>query len=166
MEFQQIIEKRKSIRTYADTPISQDVLNHILQVGELAPTSRNLKPCTFHLIQDREVLQKLSKAKKAGAAFAADAAAAIVVAADSERADTWIEDSSIAMTYMMLAAEEQNLGCCWVQVHLRKDENDRDAEENVREILGLPERFRVVGVLVLGNTVDEQHVKKTGRLGL
>lgn len=44
----------------------------------------------------------------------ADAATAIVVADDSETADTWIEDSSIAMTYMMLAAEEQNLGCCWV----------------------------------------------------
>ncbi len=154
MEFQQIIEKRKSIRTYADTPISQEILDHILQVGELAPTSRNLKPCTFHLIQDREVLQKLSKAKKAGAAFAADAAAAIVVAADSEKADTWIEDSSIAMTYMMLAAEEQNLGCCWVQTHLRKDERGFDAEENVREILGLPEKYRVVGFLALGNIQD------------
>ena len=31
MEFQQIIEKRKSVRTYADTPIPQDVLDHILQ---------------------------------------------------------------------------------------------------------------------------------------
>ena len=151
MEFQQIIEKRKSVRTYADTPIPQEILDHILQVGELAPTSRNLKPCTFHLVQDREVLQKLSKAKKAGAAFAADAAAAIVVTADSEKADTWIEDSAIAMTYMMLAAEEQNLGCCWVQTHLRKDAQGLDAEENVREILGLSEKYRVVGFLALGN---------------
>ncbi len=152
MEFQQLIEKRKSIRTYADTPVPQDVLDHILQVGELAPTSRDLKPCTFHLVHDREVLQKLSKAKKAGAAFAADAAAAIVVTADSEKADTWIEDSSIAMTYMMLAAEEQNLGCCWVQIHLRTDAQGLDAEANVREILGLPEKYRVVGFLALGNT--------------
>ena len=151
MEFQQIIEKRKSIRTYADTPISQDVLNHILQVGELAPTSRNLKPCTFHLIQNSEILQRLSKAKKAGAAFAADAGAAIVVTADSEKADTWIEDSSIAMTYMMLAAEEQNLGCCWVQIHLRTDAQGLDAEENVREILSLPGKYRVVGFLAIGS---------------
>ncbi len=155
MEFQQIIKKRKSIRTYADTPISQEILDHILQVGELAPTSRNRKPCTFHLIQDKGTLQRLSKAKNAGAVFTADAAAAIVVAADSEKADTWIEDSSIALTYMMLAAEEQNLGCCWVQMHLRKDENGRDAEENVRELLGLPERFRVVGFLALGNNHDQ-----------
>ncbi len=159
MEFQQIIEKRKSIRTYADTPVPQEILNHILQVGELAPTSRNLKPCTFHLVQDREVLQKLSKAKKAGAAFAADAAAAIVVAADSEKADTWIEDSSIAMTYMMIAAEEQNLGCCWVQVHLRRDADGRDAEENVREILGLSENYRVVGFLALGNITNNTGVQ-------
>ena len=151
MEFQQIIEKRKSVRTYADTPIPQEILNHILQVGELAPTSRNLKPCTFHPVQDREVLQKLSKAKKAGATFAADAGAAIVVTADSEKADTWIEDSSIAMTYMMLAAEEQNLGCCWVQIHLRTDAQGLDAEENVREILSLPGKYRVVGFLAIGS---------------
>ncbi len=53
-----------------------------------------------------------------------------------------------------LAAEEQNLGCCWVQVHLRKDADGRDAEENVREILGLPEQFRVVGFLALGNITN------------
>lgn len=159
MEFQQLIEKRKSIRTYADTPIPQEVLDHILQVGELAPTSQNLKPCTFHLVQDRQVLQKLSKSKKAGAAFAADAAAAIVVAADSEKADTWIEDSSIAMTYMMLAAEEQNLGCCWVQIHLRTNADGRDAEENVREILGLPEQYRVVGFLAMGNIANNTDIE-------
>ena len=159
MEFQQIIKKRKSVRTYADTPIPQETLDHILQVGELAPTSRNLKPCTFHPVQDREVLQKLSRAKRTGAAFAADAAAAIVVAADSEKADTWIEDSSIAMTYMMLAAEEQNLGCCWVQIHLRTDAQGLDAEENVREILGLPEKYRVVGFLALGNIANNADIQ-------
>ncbi len=77
-----------------------------------------------------------------------------MVTADSEKANTWIEDSSIAMTYMMLAAEEQNLGCCWVQTHLRKDADGRDTEENVREILSLPGKYRVVGFLVLGNIQD------------
>ena len=106
-------------------------------------------------IQDKETLRRLSKAKKAGAAFAADAGAAIVVAADSEKADTWIEDSSIALTYMMLAAEEQDLGCCWVQMHMRTSENGRDAEENVREILGFQERFRIVGLLAIGRKEDQ-----------
>ena len=155
MEFQALIQKRKSVRRYADKPIPQDMLDYILQAGGLAPTSRNLRPCTFHLIQDKETLRRLSKAKKAGAAFIADAGAAIVVAADSEKADTWIEDSSIALTYMMLAAEEQDLGCCWVQMHMRTSENGRDAEENVREILGLQERFRIVGLLAIGCKEDQ-----------
>ncbi|MBQ8011806.1 MAG: nitroreductase family protein, partial [Oscillospiraceae bacterium] len=63
----------------------------------------------------------------------------------------WIEDSSIAMTYTMLAAEEQNLGCCWVQIHLRTDAQGLDAEENVREILSLPGKYRVVGFLAIGS---------------
>lgn len=155
MEFQALIQKRKSVRRYADKPIPQDMLDYILQAGDLAPTSRNLRPCTFHLVQDKETLRRLSKAKKAGAAFAADAGAAIVVAADSEKADTWIEDSSIALTYMMLAAEEQDLGCCWVQMHMRTSEDGRDAEENVREILGLTERFRIVGLLAIGCREDQ-----------
>ena len=154
MEFQALIQKRKSVRRYADKPIPQDILDYILQAGDLAPTSRNLRPCTFHLIQDKETLRRLSRAKKAGAAFAADAGAAIVVVADSEKADTWIEDSSIALTYMMLAAEEQDLGCCWVQMHMRASEDGRDAEENVREILGLQERFRIVGLLAIGCKED------------
>ena len=154
MEFQALIQKRKSVRRYADKPIPQDILDYILQAGDLAPTSRNLRPCTCHLIQDKETLRRLSRAKKAGAAFAADAGAAIVVVADSEKADTWIEDSSIALTYMMLAAEEQDLGCCWVQMHMRASEDGRDAEENVREILGLQERFRIVGLLAIGCKED------------
>lgn len=150
MEFQTIIQKRKSVRKFADKPVPQELLEYILHTGELAPTSRNLRPCSFYLIKDKETLMRLSKAKKAGASFTADAGAAVVVAADSEKADTWIEDSSIAMTYMMLAAEEKELGCCWVQMHMRASEDGRDAEENVRELLGLSERFRIVGFLAIG----------------
>lgn len=47
-------------------------------------------------------------------------------------------------------------------MHLRKDEQDLDSEENVRGILRLPEKYRVVGVLVLGNTSGEKHEKKDG----
>lgn len=156
MEFRRIIEKRKSVRSFSGKPVARDTLDYILSAGSLAPTSRNRRPCTFHLIEDKETLWKLSCAKQAGAAFAADAAAAVVVAADSEKADTWIEDSSIALTYMMLAAEEQELGCCWVQLHLRFSADGRDAQAYAREILGLPQNFRIVGFLALGYRKEEE----------
>ena len=153
MELLDIMRSRKSVRNYADTPIPQGKLDKILEAASLAPTSRNRKPCTFIPVTERTTLEQLSTAKNAGAAFTAKAGAAIVVAADSEISDTWVEDSSIAMTYMMLIVEELGLGCCWVQMHLRFDAAGVSAEERVREILELPERYRVVGFLALGEKI-------------
>ncbi|MBQ9695043.1 MAG: nitroreductase family protein [Oscillospiraceae bacterium] len=156
MDLLPIMRSRKSVRTYTDQPITQEQIDALLQAAALAPTSRNRKPCKFYVITDRVQLEALSKAKQAGAAFTAGANAAIVTAADSELSDTWIEDSSIAMTYMMLEAEALGLGCCWVQMHLRFDADGNRAEENVRELLNLPERFRIVGFLALGNRIIER----------
>lgn len=150
MDLTKLMRQRRSVRTYADVPIPEEQLDVILQAGMLAPTSRNRKPCTFHIITDKTMLECLSRAKHSGASFTAQAGAAVIVAADSKKSDTWVEDSAIAMTYMMLAAEAQALGCCWVQIHLRTDAEGGSAEERVRELLGLSENFRIVGFLTLG----------------
>lgn len=141
---------RRSIRQYADTPIPEETLRGILTACLLAPTSRNLKPCRFTVVRDKTVLEALSHAKAAGGAFLKDAGAAVVVSADAELADTWIEDCSIALTCMHLAAAEAGLGSCWIQIHLRRDREGAEAEGNVRRVLGLEDRFRTVGILALG----------------
>lgn len=142
--------QRHSIRRYADEAIPEEKLEKILEAGRLAPTSMNRKPCVFCLVKDRETLEALASAKSAGAAMLASAGAAIVVFGDSNKADTWIEDSSIALTYMHLMATDQGVGSCWVQMHMRKDANGGDAEDNVRRIMSAPDSYRVVGVLSLG----------------
>ena len=144
------IRSRHSTRIYRNGPIAADVLEKILEAGRLAPSSRNLKPCRLITTEDRETLAKLAQAKKAGGAFLSKAAAAITVTASENISDTWIEDCSIAMSYMQLAAEELNVGSCWVQIHLRKDADGNDAEDNVRRILGLSADMRIVGILSLG----------------
>ena len=141
---------RRSVRQYADAPIPEETLREILTSGLLAPTSRNLKPCRFTVVRDKSVLKALSHAKAAGGAFLKDAGAAVVVSADAEKADTWIEDCSIALTCMHLAAAEAGLGSCWIQIHLRRDREGGEAEEDVRRILGLENRLRTVGILALG----------------
>ena len=150
MKLMDIILKRRSIRKYKNDPIPEDKLDLILQAGLLAPTSKNRKPCEFVVVRNREVLDKLSKAKTGGAEMLAGCNTAVVVIADSEKADTWIEDSSIALTYMDLMAAEQGIGSCWCQIHLRFCADGRDAESVVRGILSLPEKYRIVGILSLG----------------
>ena len=128
MELMDTMLERRSIRQYTDESIPADKLKRILQAGLIAPTSMNRKPCELIVVQDKAMLQKLSQVKEYGSAMIADCHTAIVVIASEQKADTWIEDSSIALSYMSLAATDLGIGNCWCQIHLRKTSEGQDAE--------------------------------------
>ena len=150
MDFTDILLKRKSVREFSDEDITKEQLNKILEAGLLAPTSRNLKPCNFLVVSNKDTLKELSEVKEHGSQFLADANKAIVVVADSLLADTWIEDSSIALGYMHLMAASIDVDSCWIQIRLRKSCDGEDAEKLVRDIVKIDDFYRVVGILALG----------------
>ena len=156
MELIEIMRRRRSIRKYTGEAVPEEKLQKVLQAGLLAPTSRGKRPWEFYVVKEKETLEKLSRAKWHGSALIAGCDTAIVVFADSELSDAWVEDSSIALAYMDLMASSQGLGSCWVQMHMRKDENGRDSEEIVRQIMGVEEPFRIVGILALGLPAEEK----------
>lgn len=145
--------KRRSTRTFTDEPVTKEELGKILQAALLAPTSMNRKPCNFMVVNRKETLEELSKCKDHGADLIANANKAIVVLADTMIADTWCEDSSIALTYMHLMTTELDLGSCWVQVHLR-NRDGKNSEEIVRDILKVDSHYRIVGILAIGHSDD------------
>lgn len=149
MELMDVMFNRRSSRKFTGEPIKKAELDMILQAALLAPTSMNRKPCNFMVVERPETLEKLSKAKNHGAELIGGANKAIVVLADTMIADTWCEDSSIALTYMHLMATDLGLGSCWVQIHLR-DKDGVDAEEVVRDILKVDDHYRIVGIMALG----------------
>lgn len=151
MELFDVMLKRRSTRRFSEKNISKQDLDKILQAALLAPTSMNRKPCNFMVVERKETLNQLADCKDHGASLLAGANKAIVVIADTLIADTWIEDSSIALTYMHLMATELNLGSCWVQIHLRSKDG-QDSEELVRNILKIDSHYRIVGILALGHS--------------
>lgn len=153
MELMDVFLNRRSTRKFNGEKITKDELDNILQAGLLAPTSMNRKPCNFMVVENREILTKLSKAKDHGAELIDGADKAIVVLVDTLIADTWCEDSSIALTYMHLMATELGVGSCWVQIHLRKKDGVY-AEEVVRDILKVDDHYRISGILALGHSDD------------
>jgi len=153
MELIDVMLKRRSTRKFNDDPVTREELDKILQAALLAPTSMNRKPCNFMVIERKETLTDLANSKDHGAGLIDGADKAIVVVADTMVADTWIEDSSIALTYMHLMATELGLGSCWVQIHLRS-KNGKDSEEIVRDILKIDDHYRVVGIMALGHSDD------------
>lgn len=150
MELIDVMFKRRSSRKFTGEPVTKEELEKILQSALLAPTSMNRKPCNFLVVERPETLKLLAKAKNHGAELLAGANKAIVVLADTFLADTWCEDSSIALTYMHLMATDLGLGSCWVQIHLR-DRDGVDAEEVVRDIVKVDSQYRIVGILALGH---------------
>ena len=151
MELIDVMLERRSTRKFNGQPVTKSELEKILEAALLAPTSMNRKPCNFMVVERKETLEELSKSKDHGADLIKGADKAIVVVGDSMIADTWIEDSSIALTYMHLMATELGLGSCWVQIHLRSKDG-RDAEEVVRDILKIDDHYRIVGIMALGHS--------------
>jgi nitroreductase len=78
------------------------------------------------------------------------AALGIVVIADPAVCDVWIEDCSIASTYIQLAAESLGLSSCWIQVRLREHREGVTAAQRIRELLNIPETKDVLSIIALG----------------
>ena len=150
MEFEDLIFKRRSVRKFTDEEVTKDQLDSILKAGLLAPTAMNRKPCNFLIVSNKKTLVELSEVKEYGSKFLAGADKAIVVTASTLDADTWIEDSSIALSFMHLMAANIGVGSCWIQMHLRKSSDGEDSEKLVRDIVKIDDHYRIVGILALG----------------
>ena len=110
----------------------------------------------FVVVDEPDVLAKLATAKAHGASLVANAPLAIVVVADTSKSDVWVEDASIATTLIMLEAENQGLGACWVQMHLRGTEDGVSATENLRKLLNLKPEHEVLAVVAIGYKAEEK----------
>lgn len=154
-DFNSLLFERHSIRKYKDQPIEGETVKHILEAGLLAPSSKSARPWQFVVVEDRDMLQKLSQCKPFGAKPIAGASFAIAVCADPEKSDVFVEDCSVAASFMQLQAAALGVGSCWIQIRNREDANGEPAQDVVQSLLGIPPSLQVVMVLTFGIS-DEQ----------
>jgi nitroreductase len=148
--FLSLLKNRRSIRKYQQKEIEKSKIEKLLKAALLSPSSRAIYPCEFIFITNKVLLTKLSQSKMHGSAFLANAPLGIVVIADSNKSDVWIEDASIAATFIILAAEAVSLGSCWIQIRKRKHSETIDSEEYIRNILSIPDNRRVLSIVGIG----------------
>ena len=144
------MRSRRSVRRYTDEKISDADLKQIVTAALLAPSGHSKYPCEFIVVKNRELLDKMSRCRKAVAKMLTEASAAIVVVADKDKSDTFVEDSCIAMMNMELLATSLGIGNCWIQVRNRAAEDDSSSEEFLRGLLNFPENFACQAILSLG----------------
>ncbi len=65
----EVLLKRRSIRKFAEQPVSEEALQQVLQAALLAPSSRGRNPWAFIVVEDKDTLQQLGKCRHPQQAF-------------------------------------------------------------------------------------------------
>lgn len=164
MNFHDLAVKRRSIRRYTDEPVSPEDLKLILEAALMSPTSKGARSWTFTVVDDKQMLEHLSHCRTSGAGPVAGCAVAIVVATDQTKSDPWIEDASIAATFIQLQATDLGLGSCWIQVRGRYGGDDLSAEEYVQDAIGLPENIVPECIVTIGHPAEERKPQNIEKL--
>jgi nitroreductase len=145
-----MLRNRRSIRKFSNRDLEKEKVDIILKSALLSPSSRSIRPWEFITVTDMDMLQKLSLCREHGSVFLSGAKLAIVVVANPDKSDVWIEDASIASIIIQLAAQSLGLGSCWIQVRQRFHNKEKSAEEYVRELLQIPEKYCVESIIAIG----------------
>lgn len=154
MDFLGVVEKRHSVRKFADKPVEKELIDTIIRIAETAPSSKNTRSSAFMIIEDRDTIAAISEMRDSGSSFVKDAPAVIVVMGDESKTDLWVDNCAISTTFIQLAATAMELGSCWVHVNgrprSRTDMSAGNAEDYLRELLGVKDGIRILCVVALG----------------
>ena len=148
--FMSLIQKRRSIRKFIQRPVEDEKMDLLVEAALRAPSSMGNMPWSFFIVKDRDLLEELSRAKSHGSSFLRNAPLGILICADSEKSDVWIEDASIASTFIFLMAESLGLGACWIQLRRRNHSDEITSEAYVTELLKIPSNLNVLSIIALG----------------
>lgn len=146
--------QRHSIRRYTDQPVSPDDVKTILEAALLAPTSKSARPWEFIVLEDKAVLEKLAEFKPHGTMPVKNCAFAVVVCANPERSDVFVEDSSIAAMFMHIQAADLGIGSCWIQVRNRETADGEPSQNYIKELLDIPDVLQVECVVTFGYSAE------------
>ncbi len=145
------IKSRRSIRKYKSDMIPQDRLEKIIEAGTYAATGMGKQSPIIIAVTNKELRDKLSamNAKIMGVEIDPfyGAQVVLIVLADKAR-PTYIYDGSLVMGNLMLEAEAQGIGSCWI--HRAKEEFESEEGKELLRSLGIEGDYEGIGHCILG----------------
>ena len=158
MDFKETVFSRKSIRSFLDKPIPQDVLADMLEAARLSPSTQNRQPWRFIIIQNQDRIKQMSvNCGLIGLAnfFVRSAPCIIIACADTDKdikingQEYYLVDTAIAFQQMMLMAWNHGIGSCWLGAF---------SEKKLRNWLDLPKSWRIVALSPFGYPAEKQSI--------
>ncbi|MEW6229344.1 MAG: nitroreductase family protein [Bacillota bacterium] len=149
------IRQRRSVRAYKAQEVPADKLERILEAARLAPSASNRQMWKFVVVRDPEKRRLLAEAAN-GQSFVGEAP--VVIAGVALRTShvmscevpSYAVDLAIAMEHIALAAAGEGLGTCWIGAF---------SQPKARQILGVPDQYKIVALMPLGYPADSPRPK-------
>jgi nitroreductase len=156
------IMKRRSGRAFTNKPISDEMLNSILEAGRWAPSCMNSQAWNFVVLRDKEILTKAHEMVSKGNAYAKAAPVMVLVAAKEDGGCSahglpyFMMDVGLAVENMLLQA---------VHLGLMGHPTAGWNEDGLKEVTGIPDKYRIVTVVFFGyegdfDKLDERNQEK------
>lgn len=150
MDFEKIITDRYSVRKFKNEHLPQDVIDKILDMGHKAPTGCNYQPQRILVLNTDESIEKLRECTKCHF----NAPTAMLVCYNKD--ESWKRpydgamsagvDADIVATYLMLAAQNEGVGACWV-MHFKP--------QAIKEHFNIPDNIESAALLVMGYPAED-----------
>ena len=115
MNLEQIIDKRHSVRSYADQPVEKEEIEKICQAGLHSPSARNRQPYRVIIVDQPDLIKKIAKTNDKINFWLQEAPLIFVICVkmNSEGRDrNKFIDAGIMLQNMMLMATALGLGTC------------------------------------------------------
>jgi nitroreductase len=149
-----ILRNRSYRRFQQEVPVPMELLREMVDAARLSSSARNMQPLKYMLFNDPKECARIFPAlawagylkEWPGPGEGERPAAYMVQLADLELATDWWCDDGIAIQSMLLTAVEKGFGGCIIGSVQR---------EKLRQLLEIPERYRILQVLALGKPAEE-----------
>ena len=142
---------RRSVKKYLSQPVEEEKLEAVLEAGTYAATGMGKQSPVIVVVQKPELIAKLSKMNAAVMGTTSDpfygAPTVLIVLADPERG-TYVEDGSLVMGNLMLAAHAVGVDSCWIR--RAKEEFASPEGKALLKEWGLSENYVGIGHCILG----------------
>jgi len=141
MDFDKLVKKRKSVRSYLDKPLENEKIKQIIDAARQAPSSCNEQLWHFIIITDQKIKEKL--VKEAGTAtIIKNAPAAAAVYYHMKNEELGWQSAAAAIMSVLFKATDMEVGSLWLSAVGKRSKVD--------EILKTPAGLKLVAFVLLG----------------
>jgi nitroreductase len=113
-----VVMKRRSVRVFEETPVSNELVVKLLEAGMQAPSAHNQQPWEFIVVDDRTLLDEMSKMSNGSKLLMKAPLAIITMMKESDKSPYMRpQDMSAATENILVRAVELGLGGVWIGVY-------------------------------------------------